>query len=134
MHRLRRQIQYSHGLASIMLACAFALHLLIPAGFMPVQTYQGIVITLCTGDGAKATALQFPLEHRKQGPETPAPAHILPCLFSALSVPFMTGGGAAILPLPLMVPGQTAPPHIAPILPDISAYWMPPSRGPPTAR
>lgn len=48
-------IRHSEGWRSVMTALALlvlAVQLMAPSGFMPVRTEKGVVVTLCTGQGA----------------------------------------------------------------------------------
>jgi hypothetical protein len=51
-----RRSQGAKGMFALLLLCALAIRVAIPTGFMPTQSVHGLVITLCTGEGAvKAT-------------------------------------------------------------------------------
>ena len=47
-----RQSEGARGLLAALALLVLALHAVVPAGFMPVRTENGLVVTLCTGQGA----------------------------------------------------------------------------------
>lgn len=47
-----RQSQAARGLLAALALLVLAVQLLAPSGFMPVRTTHGVVVTLCTGQGA----------------------------------------------------------------------------------
>lgn len=53
-----RQSQAARGVFALLIFCALAIRLTIPTGFMPTQSIHGIVISLCTGEGAVKAILR----------------------------------------------------------------------------
>lgn len=47
-----RQSDRARALFSALALLVFAMRVMVPAGFMPTQTAHGVVVTLCTGQGA----------------------------------------------------------------------------------
>ncbi len=47
-----RQSEGARGLLAALALLVLAIQLLAPTGFMPVRTDKGVIVTLCTGQGA----------------------------------------------------------------------------------
>ncbi|NML09585.1 hypothetical protein HHL08_05410 [Sphingobium sp. AR-3-1] len=47
-----RQSERARGLLTALALLVLAIQLLAPTGFMPVRTERGVIVTLCTGQGA----------------------------------------------------------------------------------
>lgn len=47
-----RRSERARGLLAALALLVLAIQLIAPSGFMPVRTAQGVVVTLCTGQGA----------------------------------------------------------------------------------
>lgn len=47
-----RQSRGARGVLAALALLVLAIHLIAPTGFMPVRTAHGVVVTLCTGQGA----------------------------------------------------------------------------------
>jgi len=47
-----RQSEGARGLLAALALFVLAIQLIAPSGFMPVRTQSGVVVTLCTGQGA----------------------------------------------------------------------------------
>lgn len=103
-NRIRRS-RSAKGLFALLLLCALAVRVAIPTGFMPAHGVHGLVITLCTGQGAVKAVL--PIE--KQGG---LPDH----LGKAGDCAFSTGLGGG-----LIVPPLVSMPVIARALPLLIA-------------
>lgn len=70
MSNWMRQSQAGRGVFALMMLCALAVRVAIPTGFMPTQSIHGIVISLCTGQGAVSAVLPIgkgsePADHDK---------------------------------------------------------------------
>ncbi|MGN6123620.1 MAG: hypothetical protein ACTHOJ_11770 [Sphingomonas oligoaromativorans] len=85
----RSRLQRPRTIALALLACALALRLLIPAGWMPVADAQGLHLVLCSGSGpmempsAHAMAGMKGMDHH--GHHDPSmPDH--PCAFAGLGL------------------------------------------------
>jgi hypothetical protein len=110
-----------------------AIQVIAPSGFMPVRTERGVVVTLCTGQGAVNVVVQ-----RGQAPSKHAPddgmAGQQHCPFAASVQPAVPPLVLADLPLPAWQLG------FGPIAFAIKTGWIarlaappPPSSGPPAA-
>jgi hypothetical protein len=137
IERMRSGSRSHKMLALAVLACALALRLLVPEGWMPVSDAHGFRLTLCSGSGPidmpmasmPGMAPDMAAHHDKPGHDQPAAEHSCPFanLGLALAEPVvpaltspMTFAVEAIDPKPLSVTigrGLAAPP--------------PPSTGPP---
>jgi len=47
-----RRSEGARGLLAALALLVLAIQMIVPPGFMPVRTAQGVVVTLCTGQGA----------------------------------------------------------------------------------
>ncbi|MET0370252.1 MAG: hypothetical protein ABW039_02630 [Sphingobium sp.] len=79
-----RRSEAARGLLASLALLVLAIQLFMPSGFMPVRTDKGVVVTLCTGQGAVNFIVDrdsAPVrEHQGQdGKVPPAPA----CAFAA---------------------------------------------------
>lgn len=97
-----RQGHAARALFAVLLLCVLAIRVAVPVGYMPTQGARGIVISLCTGEGAVRMVL--PVERQDDG--TPHSAKDKPCEFAA-----GLGGG-------LTMPS-------APALPILAIIWRP---------
>ena len=95
-----RQSGTARGLLAALALLVLAIQLVAPSGFMPVRTGQGIVVTLCTGQGAVNVVVdrgQAPDKHPAQDKGTPVQQH---CPFAAPVQPVVPPLVLADLPLP----------------------------------
>lgn len=79
-----------HRLLFAWLAAAFAMKLLIPAGFMPVMTASAIAIEFCDGY-EPLTIAASPAMAGKQGSPHHQGGAAMPCPFAMLSAPGLAG-------------------------------------------
>lgn len=103
---LRPRIQRSLVLALI--ACSLLARLLVPPGWMPVQTANGWQITICTGTGPMKMAMPAAMaaamsagHHQDKQPEHDSQDH--PCAFAGLALAL-----APPITPPLLLPAQAA--------------------------
>jgi len=126
-----RALLRSRALATVLLAAVLLGKLLVPGGWMPVQTGRGIEMTLCSG----AAPLRLWLDdagklHKGEQPGSEkAPKD--PCPFGALAAPVQRGT-APVLAI-VVVSAEPAPRLVAP---GVSvgrglAAPPPPATGPP---
>jgi hypothetical protein len=80
------------GIFALLILCALAIRVAIPVGYMPTQSIHGIVISLCTGEGAVKAVL--PIE-KKGDPQHHQGKSDGPCAFAA-------GLGGPLLDHPLI--------------------------------
>ena len=96
-----RQSERARGLFAALALLVFAIQLIAPSGFMPVRTDRGLVVTLCTGQGAVNILVdrgQVPgEEHHRQDEGAPVQQH---CAFAASVQPAVPPLALADLPLP----------------------------------
>jgi hypothetical protein len=123
-----RRSQGARGIFALLLLCALAIRVAIPTGFMPTQSVHGLVITLCTGEGAVKAMLPIqkdaaPGDHRGKAGD---------CAFAVglgggmIAPPDALLAVEASLPLPLLASGAIA---------DLTVHRLaappPPAQGPP---
>jgi hypothetical protein len=132
---MRARYQRRSAFALAVLACALALRLLVPQGWMPVTNAQGFRIVPCSGTGPMdmaTMAMPGMSAHHGQADHDPHPAQPdHPCAFAGLSL------ALADPPLPtlLLAPAATgetfAPKPLAIAIGRGLAAPPPPSTGPP---
>lgn len=122
-------------MARVAVAAAFALalsvRLLVPAGFMPTQTPQGLVAKICGGvnNGEMVIIDLAPEDHGNPDPEHRAPDQ--PCAFSALSTPaFVVEAVPSIVAPDRLHHPQVLPPPAGQAVARAD-FITPPLRGPP---
>ncbi|WP_242129926.1 DUF2946 family protein [Sphingobium sp. Sx8-8] len=100
-----RQSEAARGLLAALALLVLAIQLVAPSGFMPVRTERGVVVTLCTGQGAVNVVVdrgQFD-GHKLPGRHD-SPDHGMPgqqhCAFAASVQPVVPPLVLADLPLP----------------------------------
>ncbi|MEM9750966.1 MAG: DUF2946 family protein [Pseudomonadota bacterium] len=125
-------------LLAILALAAIALRALVPAGYMVAADAEaGLLIKICTGDGADRYALfdpetgaHTPVDGPADGHETQDGGEMAPCAFAAASLALASGGVAAELDAPLHAAARLSPPVRGPPLLAISLPSLP-ARGPP---
>lgn len=75
-------IAFSLGLVAALLA--LCLRLMVPVGWMPVVSGNGVMFTLCSGSGEQKVALDT--DGKPQPPDS-GTAHDGPCAFSGIATP-----------------------------------------------
>ncbi|WP_439817460.1 hypothetical protein [Zavarzinia sp. CC-PAN008] len=130
---LFRALLTRHRWLALWLVCAaLAMKVLIPPGFMPGMADGAMVITLCTGQGARII-----LAPVSGGDDAPARASHqkaeMPCAFAGLSTPAL----AALDPVLLALLVAYVIARVRAVLPGVRcgrrvALWPPP-HGPPAA-
>ncbi len=127
-----RQRHAARALFALLLLCILAIRVAVPTGFMPKQGAQGIVISLCTGEGAVRMVL--PIERQDKD----APLHDVkdkPCAFAA-----GLGGGLTMPPaLSLAVASLIMRPVLlGTAISDLTVHRLaappPPAQAPPARR
>lgn len=125
-----RQTQAGRSLFAMAMLLVLSLRVLVPVGYMPTATAQGIVVQLCSGvEGQKIV-----IDLGKKVPGEKQSAADSPCLFS-------TGLGQAVLPtgLQLLLPALYGyVPMVGAAIADLTVHRLaappPPSQGPPALR
>jgi hypothetical protein len=130
MTRTRFLIGTHRHIALALVVLALFARLAVPAGYMPESTSQGMVISMCTGQGAVSVTLpgehKAPLQH-KTGTE-------MPCAFAAgLGNAIASSVGILVAPLfvAFALPTGRA---IADLTVNRLAAPPPPSQAPPALR
>lgn len=120
----------ARSLFAALFALALAVRIVIPSGFMPVQTTQGMVVGICDESGGNTIVidLQRPAggEHPSNDHEQPAP-----CAFAGLSAPALAGDVPLVLTQPALPLREVVPPPPDGPAPVRPAFLTPPLRGPP---
>jgi hypothetical protein len=92
-----RQSESARGLLAALALLVLAIQLISPSGFMPVRTDRGIVVTLCTGQGAINVLVDRGKTPHRQDDGAPVQQH---CAFAASVQPAVPPLVLADLPLP----------------------------------
>ncbi|EQB09558.1 hypothetical protein L288_05580 [Sphingobium quisquiliarum P25] len=95
-----RQSEAARGLLAALALLVLAIQLVAPSGFMPVRTDRGVVVTLCTGQGAVNVVVDrdhAPGKPHPKGDAAPVQQH---CPFAASVQPLIPPVAAADLALP----------------------------------
>ncbi|WP_150291655.1 hypothetical protein [Sphingobium estronivorans] len=127
-----RQSESAKGLLAALALLVLAIPLVAPSGFMPVRTDRGVVVTLCTGQGAVNVVVdrgQAPGKHHRPDDGAPGQQH---CPFAASVQPLVPPLALADLVLSAWQLG------FGPIAFALKTGWIarlaappPPSSGPP---
>lgn len=99
-----RRSEGARGLLAALALLVLAIQLVAPSGFMPVRTERGVVVTLCTGQGAVNVVVDRGAfdRHGESGrhrPDDGAPGQ-QHCPFAASVQPLVPPLALADLPLP----------------------------------
>lgn len=95
-----RQSERVRGLLTALALLVLAIQLLAPTGFMPVRTDKGVIVTLCTGQGAVNVVVprgEAPGKHGEPNDGMTGRQH---CPFAASVQPIVPPLIAADMPLP----------------------------------
>lgn len=98
-----RQVRHSgtaRGLMAALALLVLAVQLVAPTGFMPVRTERGVVVTLCTGQGAVNVVVDRDLAPGKAHHPDENGAGQQHCPFAASIQPVLPPLALADLPLP----------------------------------
>ncbi|KEQ50193.1 DUF2946 family protein [Sphingobium chlorophenolicum] len=127
-----RRSESARGLLAALALLVLAIQLIAPSGFMPVRTEHGVVVTLCTGQGAVNVVVereQAPGKHQAPDDGAQGQQH---CPFAASVQPSLPPLLLADAPLPAWQLG------FGPIAFALKTGWIarlaappPPSSGPP---
>ena len=126
-----RQSQSARGLLAALALLVLAIQLIAPSGFMPVRTDRGIVVTLCTGQGAVNVLVDRENAPHRQDEGAPVQQH---CALAASVQPAIPPLILADLPLPAwqLAFGPIAFALKSGLIARLAAP-PPPSSGPPAA-
>lgn len=95
-----RQSEAARGLLAALALLVLAIQLIAPSGFMPVRTDRGVVVTLCTGQGAVNVVVDrshAPGKEHSGDDGAPVQQH---CPFAASVQPLVPPLAAADIALP----------------------------------
>lgn len=117
----------NRGRVIALLAVALFVRALVPTGWMPVATADGVRFELCAG---QAMPPQAGMHHgHKEGGKPALPDH--PCAFAGLGLAADTAPSPVVLPIPGFAPPPAAPRPLAVAVGRGLAAPPPPATGPP---
>ncbi len=125
-----RDSQTGRALLALALFCGLALRMLVPAGYMPTATPNGVTIILCSSMGQKQVVIDL-------GQKAPVKPHAAesPCLFAAGLGGALIGVHALIIAVPFAF---ALPLSFGAAIADLTIHRLaappPPAQGPPAAR
>ncbi len=136
MHKLRAS-EGMGGLLAVLLFVALSLRLLVPTGYMPTRAADGLVISLCGGQGAAQVAISLTgtgdIRVTPGDDDVGSRGSAASCAFAALAAPALQPTAAPIVWIAASLTGEIALPLPAPLLLISAAFVRPPLRGPPGA-
>ncbi|KQN07096.1 hypothetical protein ASE85_18630 [Sphingobium sp. Leaf26] len=129
MNEWIRKAPRARGLFGFAVLCALAVRVMIPTGFMPTQSVHGLVISLCTGQGAVKAVLPIEKTDDRSGNQNKIDG----------SCAFAVGLGGPLLDHPpAQMRGQPWTPTVdrsTRAIPDLTVHRLaappPPSQAPP---
>lgn len=122
------------GLLAVLLLVALSIRVLVPAGYMPVRAADGLILSLCSGQGAIPIVVEMPAtgdagdDHRNVPHDSDGP-----CVFSALASPALQAAAPSIAWAVPALSGEIASPRPMALLLTLTSFVRPPLRGPPLA-
>jgi hypothetical protein len=119
------------ALFAVLLVCVLALRMVVPTGFMPTRTADGIVVTICNGLGESQTVLVDLQRSDDQDHSGHEQAEHKPCVFASASLPAIAGAQPAPLAKPALLLREFALPPPVDAAPATADFLTPPLRGPP---
>ncbi|WP_233281337.1 DUF2946 family protein [Sphingomonas changnyeongensis] len=132
MFEALRTRRVPRGIFAVLLVLVLALRILVPTGFMPTKTADGIVVTICDGLGESRSMV---IDLGRSGDaghsgHDEAAGH-QPCVFAAAALPMLAGTSEAMVAKPAQLLREFALPPPAAAIPATPDYLTPPLRGPP---
>jgi hypothetical protein len=127
-----RESRYVRAVLAAACALVLSVRILVPAGFMPVQTPHGLVVKMCGGaDSGKLVRIALPMSDEDGSPDHPPQPESTPCAFAAVSAPALPAPAVPVLASPDQLPHERSlPPPV--VRTTIRAdFILPPLRGPP---
>ncbi|MET3723539.1 DUF2946 family protein [Sphingomonas trueperi] len=137
MSVLRRLLLEHRLLCGWLIAAALLMKAVLPAGFMPMQSGDTIVLGFCSGYGptpmAMSMPMAMPMKEHPSAPDEHQPKAEMPCAFAGLAMAGLPAVDPMLLALAIAFVLERAT-RTATILPRIvRVYLRPPLRGPPSA-
>jgi hypothetical protein len=130
MSGLRRLLPRYRLLFAWLIAAAFAMKLVIPAGFMPVMSAHSITIELCDGYGAPML-MTSDMTDGHDGHHKPDKAQA-PCSFTMLSAPTLAATDLILLAAAILFVMVQGTRRVSLPIMMAGRLLRPPLRGPPT--
>jgi hypothetical protein len=129
---LRHHLLRHRLLTAWLVAVALLMKILVPAGYMASVSAGSITIELCSGYGPQKIFVAMPgMTHHPDQKGEHGKAE-MPCAFSGLSAPSLTGADPLLLTVAIAFVILTVFRIAArPTLPGAPSYLRPPLRGPP---
>lgn len=124
----QRLSRAGQGRVIALLALALFVRALVPTGWMPVATADGLGMELCAGQAMAPQAMAGMKHGREQGKQA-LPDH--PCAFAGLGLAADTAPPLVVVALALMPPPMLAPRGLAIAIGRGLAAPPPPATGPP---
>lgn len=129
MQVLRQFWDSERGLFTLLLFLAFAMRVMIPAGYMPTATKTGFDIILCTGDTVRTVHVDL---GGNDEPDTPQHSGDNACLFTCLLSGGLVAAAAMLLvSAPVFTKALSSFGAIADLILCRLAAPPPPAIGPP---
>ena len=144
VQQLRRLVLGYHSAALLLLALTMAARLLVPGGFMPMMTAQGVRVLPCSGwmpastspaAGAIGHHAESGVIHGGRSHPAGTPDHLdkseVPCAFAGLALPSLSGADPLVLALLvafIVAVGIRVP--VGVVRPSVTRPW-PPAHAPP---
>lgn len=115
----------------LLFGLALSLRLLLPGGYMPVETSRGFVISMCDGVGDDRKVFVEIPRSDDGDTERPHPEQLETCTFASLSTPVIDAQAPTQTMRPAQLFGEIALPPPAAIDRVEPDHLSPPQRGPP---
>ncbi|MDF7774085.1 hypothetical protein P1X14_02400 [Sphingomonas sp. AOB5] len=119
------------SLFAAMFALALLVRIAVPAGFMPVATAQGIVVTICDAVNGGKTMVVDLGNPDVGGQQSDHQQKAESCAFAGMSAPALGTGAPPLLAERAMLLREFALAPPADFAPGRADYLTPPLRGPP---
>lgn len=132
VHQIRRLVFSNRTFASIVVALALAMKLIVPAGFMPTISGGHFVISICSGTGPMTMAMAMPgMDHDKTDKNGQHSKADMPCPFTGLASPSLAAADVLLLAAAILFAMALGIRAVVALRTTPSPYLRPPLRGPP---
>jgi hypothetical protein len=128
-----RESRYVRAVLAAALALVLSVRILVPAGFMPVQTPHGLVVKMCGGgaDSGKLVRIALPMSDEDGSTDHQSQPENTPCAFAAVSAPALPAPAVPVLASPDQLPHERSLPPRTVRTTTRADFILPPLRGPP---